>query len=340
MKTYKPLKAVAVSLLALLIFTFWRHTQLPPTGSTTSPSLTKDVPKVTDGKPSVNEPAGQPPLEPSPAQHAKFMGFFATPIRFFGKVVDQTGSPIVGAKVALRPHDRPSGKGSTIYQVSDASGNFSVSALIGAALYIEVEKDGYYRVVPREGKPGSYGGFDYALNQGQGIHSPDAQNPVVFVLHKPGAIEPLIHQPKLRPRVPKDGSVLKVSLDPSTRENLHYLEIQCWTDDKNRDENGRFDWRFKVTVPNGGLLLRKDQYDFEAPLNGYQTDVELHMPKTLDLAKWRRTFEGDYFVRFDDNVFARVNLSMGAFGAHYVVVQSYLNPKPGSRNLEADPSQR
>jgi len=86
-------------------------------------------------------------------------------------------------------------------------------------------------------------------------------------------------------------------------------------------------------VPNGGLIARKDAFEFEAPEGGYLPSDSVEMPATLG-NQWRSSAERSYFVRFDDETFGRVELEMQAGGDHFVVWKSFLNPKAGSRNLE------
>jgi hypothetical protein len=259
----------------------------------------------------------------------KYESLFNTPISFFGKVVDQFGTPVPAVAIRVNINNNPQGEGDSLVIQSDASGLFSIEGQKGLALYIEVSKENYHRVVPDSNSPGSYGGFAYGLNQGRGIHVPDPSKPVIFVLRKPAGAEALIHQPKRRPRLPKDGSVVRLDVGPNA--GSHFLELQCWTDDQNQGAEGKYDWRFRLSAPQGGLVVREGS-SFEAPLDGYKRVIEMSMSKSND--SWSRHFGSDFFVRFDDGIYARISLSITAFGAHYAVFESYLNPKIGSRNLE------
>ena len=44
-----------------------------------------------------------------------------------------------------------------------------------------------------------------------------------------------------------------------------------------------------------------------------------------------------FFVRLADNRYARINFQMITGGDHFIVLESFLNPTPGNRNLEFDP---
>ena len=110
--------------------------------------------------------------------------------------------------------------------------------------------------------------------------------------------------------------------------------VRCWNQELTRPPGRRqYDWRLEITVPNGGLIARKDAFEFEAPEGGYLPSDSVEMPATLG-DQWRSSAERAYFVRFDDETFGRVELQMQAGGDHFVVWKSFLNPKAGSRNLE------
>jgi hypothetical protein len=78
----------------------------------------------------------------------------------------------------------------------------------------------------------------------------------------------------------------------------------------------------------------------KAPEGGYVSSDMIEMPASLPRDQWSSSAERSYFIRFDDLTFARANLRMISGGDHFVVWESFLNPKLGSRNLEYDASQR
>lgn len=98
------------------------------------------------------------------------------------------------------------------------------------------------------------------------------------------------------------------------------------------------DWRLEVSVPGGGLVVREDAMAFEAPEGGYLPSDTIEMPASLQ--RWSRAAERSYFFRFVDGTTARADLRMHAGGDHFVVWESFFNPKPGSHNLESDPGNK
>jgi hypothetical protein len=280
-------------------------------------------------------PIPSSPKNPAAVQQAKFATAFAAPITFYGKVIDQNGAPVSGASVDMQANNTAWRSGKPYHTIANAQGEFSISGSTGLSLYVKVSKPGYHRVLTRGGKPGSDGGFAYGTNLGDGIHHPDPQKPAVFVLQKPGVLEPLLRIDEIRKKVGKNGEALRLSLD----DGSHTITIQCWTDDANPTAQRRYDWRFRVSVPGGGMAPREGTFAFEAPVDGYRPSVEHAMSKDLPDGQWKDSVEKSYFVRFSDNVHARIDVRVIAHGAHFVVFSGYLNPKVGSRNLESDPAQ-
>lgn len=137
-----------------------------------------------DLSPSPSVPSS--PENPAAVQEAKFERAYEAPITFYGLVVDQNDNPIAGANVEMQANDKPWERGTPHHTTSNKRGEFSITGISGLSLYVNVSKDGYYRVLTREGKLGSDGGFAYGTNLGDGVHRPDSQKPVVFIFAKIG----------------------------------------------------------------------------------------------------------------------------------------------------------
>lgn len=272
---------------------------------------------------------------PDTSPAAKFLAAFTSPISYHGCVVDQHGDPVSNAKVEYILNDKPLKDGSRHTTSTDAQGYFTIFGS-GLSMYVEVSKEGYYRVPPRGGQNGSFGGFGQDLTER--TQSSDRDNPVVYVLYKAGQTEFLIRRRKTDIKIAKNGAPTSLMLgDHNTN---HSVIVQCWTDDTKHGAEGQYNWRFMISVPNGGLLVRNDAFAFEAPQNGYHPFDEYMMSVSLPANQWKSSVEKSYFVRFNDNIYGRINVRMISGGDHFVVFSSYLNPKTGSRNLEADPKQR
>jgi hypothetical protein len=260
------------------------------------------------------------------------MAAFRTPISFFGRVNDQYGSAVPLADVKIAANDKPLGGRPSEYTLkSDTDGLFAITGIVGITLSIEVSKPGYQVIPPADNKVTSSGVFDYGLSSNRGPHHPDKENPVIFTLHKHGPLESLHKVGERNFRIPRDGTPLSISLDQG---QTHQVILRCWNTDSQRAAGQRqYDWWFEITISNGGLAPQTG-LDSEAPPNGYVPNDIVDMPGSLPAEKWHGFIQKSYFIRFDDGIFARAKLEMHAGGDHFVVWESVLNPRPGSRNLE------
>ena len=273
----------------------------------------------------------------------EFAAAHLTPILFYGKAVDQNGLPIPDATVTYRANNIPWGGGARSQMKTDASGEFQISSK-GLSLYVEVSKDNY-RSLPRRSdiapgvadqRPVSSGTYPYAKQFAGTVHKPDNAHPVIFTLHKSGELERLINHPGKDLIMAKDGSPIRVELNPGNPKTV--IEMQCWTDDKIPNAERHYDWRFKMTVLSGGLEERLDEIAFIAPPSGYEErSFDYLMKKELPGNQWRDEVAKSFFVRFEDDTYAILDVNMISGGGHFAVVSSRLNPKPGSRNLETAP---
>jgi len=306
----------------------------------------KSADQLAQSKPSPTPQAaaaiGAPPLTQDQVEKNKAVikqveNAFATPIAFYGRVIDQNGAPVGAASVGYAPIDNFLASTTRYTGVSDANGYFSIEGVKGVALSVGVGKQGYYAVDDKYDKsPSSAATFAYGMGPDSYRQSPPTKDkPAIFVLHKMGKTEPLVRVEKST-RIPKDGTSVSVDLMNGSLSSDGSFRVEAWTQ---APTSGRkFAWRCRVSVPGGGLIERKGEFDFEAPSDGYEESVEITIPQ--DAEQWTSQQQRNYFVRLQDNRYARVNFRMIAGGNHYFILESFLNPKPGSRNLEFDPSKK
>ena len=285
------------------------------------------------------------PEESSPGA-LEFAAAHLTPILFYGKVVDQNGNPVPDAEVEFSGNNIPWGGAARQQIKTDANGEFRITST-GISLSVNVSKENYRSLLRRSnispeeaaGDPSSSDSFNYAKLFGPTVHKPDNAHPVIFTLHKSGELEPLINQPGKDLIMAKDGSPIRVELNPGNPKTV--IEMQCWTDDKIPNAERHYDWRFKMTVLSGGLEERLDEIAFIAPSSGYEErSFDYSMKKELPSNQWRDEVAKSFFVRFEDDTYAILDVNMISGGGHFAVVSSRLNPKPGSRNLETAPPKK
>jgi hypothetical protein len=252
----------------------------------------------------------------------------AAKIVFYGKVVDQDGKPLsevqvsgkTGSKVAFYTEEHRE------YQTTtDVNGLFVFDNFKGDGLVIDLKKAGY--------KFGSDNrNFLYsAITGDQKRHHPNPEKPVMFTMFKSMGTEPLIFYYGEFFYGKTDGTPLRIDLANIKSVNQGGdLEIKIVKNQNTKE------WLTTLTVLEGGLVEEGKDYQFLAPLTGYENPVLLDIPLT------QRNFENPYYIKSQNGRhFSRVVLSINLdsedkFG---VALRVWLNPS-GSRNLEYDPKKR
>lgn len=259
--------------------------------------------------------------------HEAFLAAFQTPISFWGKVIDEQGNAVGDVVVVLTANNRPDGKGTNYQRSTDDKGLFSITGIHGMSLHVEVSKEGYYQTVE------SRGGTIYGTRGTSDRSVPTEDSPTIFILRRKGESAQLYVSERLI-RMRKDGATVALSLETgkSVPAGQGHLLVECWTEDQEKDGQGHYSWRCRLSVPGGGLIKRVGEYDFLAPADGYQPHNDITPPKE----KWSAEAEREYFVRTADNRYARIKLSLQTRGDHFLVIESHFNPQQGDRNLEYD----
>lgn len=326
---------IILGLLLVLAIMWWLLRQEPHELSFQEMATPKEPSKVATGLPPLTPEQKQQQTQTNPEKLAGFKASFATPINLYGKVLDQHGDPVSSASVQYSVLGLTGKEGQQI--TSKPDGSFEITGHRGGTLSVEVSKAGYRKVPGADDEVGSGKLFYFGLG-----HPPASspQESIVFTLQKPGVIEPLIHADERNYPLTRDGSPMEIDLHPGG-SSAHRVVLRCWNKElESRPQTEpRYDWRLEITVPGGGITERKDIMAFEAPEAGYEPKAMIDMPVDAK-PHWSASAERTYFVRFKDNTFARVALRMRARGDRFIVWESHLNPKAGSRNLDTEPAQR
>lgn len=246
---------------------------------------------------------------------------YKMPISFYGRVEDDLRQPVSGADIKfswVNLSSEGTGQKST---TSDAAGNFSLTGAVGKALTVQVRKQGYKHSVSR-----NQSSFEYAMFAEPKYHQPDAANLIVFVLRKDREAEPLIvrknQEATLQPGQSKsfvigpNGATVVVERLPGGEANA-------------------LGWDARVTTPGGGVTLSTEEFPFEAPEGGYEEAIVI-TDKTPKPPAWVGDTRASIYVKTPQG-YARVVVHYIP-NMDWVYVDSYFNPKPGSRNLEFDPA--
>lgn len=259
-------------------------------------------------------------------ERQKGLDEWRTPIEFYGKVVDENTNVVAGASVHFVWTDLSPKGNSEKDTTSDQNGLFFLSNTNGKNLIVQVSKDGYYSYQP-------FGAaFNYA-GENQNF-SPDASNPVLFRLKKKGVAEPLVAFEK-NYQISVSGKPLEIDLKTGAIAPPGQGIIMQYVKQPQNQDDRLYDWSFQITMPNGGLLLSTDEFDFVAPVNGYASSDLVEM-KSSPASEWQSRMKRQYFVRLPDGTYARLVLDLMSHNGS-LKVQVFSNPS-GSRNLEFDPS--
>lgn len=336
MKSRKKIFLLGGLALLLILFLWWMQAAQKPVSlpTTSKPSASE---QSTD-KPNTPE-VPQVKSEKNKAVIKQIENAFAAPIAFYGRVIDQNGNPVAGASVDYSPIDNFRSSATHYTGLSDAGGYFSIKDIQGIALSVGVDKRGYYPVADKYDKsPSSSATFAYGMGPDSYRQSPPTKDkPAIFVLQKMGETVPLVYRPERQYKVPKNGEPVEIDLETGRQVQKGNIRFERWANDQSKNEKGRFDWSFKISVPNGGIIERKGDFDFEEPGGGYEENADISMPTSLG-DKWQYTVKKGYFLKLPEGNFARLNVTI--FGGHNnsLVLESFLNPTPGDRNLEFDPA--
>lgn len=254
---------------------------------------------------------------------------YKTPIYFYGKVVDESGKPIEDAKIKIMVADVELSPGKRYDLISNAAGLFSLTDAHGAAITVDVTKEGYN---PTSRSSGMFRLGDLQSNSDPNLPSP--ADPAVFVLQSIGKTDSLI-KARAFIHVPRNGQPVYIDLTTgkAVSGSQGNVRVETFIDDESKNAQGRYSWRCEVSVPGGGLVERIDQFVFEAPADGYQNTDEIDMPQNAD--NWKPMVQRQYFLQLGDGRYARVQFEVVAQGVHFFSIQSYLNPVSGSRNLSS-----
>jgi hypothetical protein len=251
-----------------------------------------------------------------------------TPISFYGKVVDEKGTPVGGANAKVSVTDKIFQDGTSYIKTTDGAGLFSIADVHGLAVGITVSKEGYYQT------PKSYGVYGYAAGVSSDGPKPTPDHPAVFVLRKKGEGVQLILK-SVSSHLPRNGSPISLDLEAGqvVAGNAGNFQIVLSSNVNEADPNTGYDWKYSLSVPGGGLVERTDNLDFMAPNDGYQPSADGSF--TAGQQRYSRGIDKQYFVKLADGKYARIQVSLNADANSHFVVTAYINPTTGQQNLEA-----
>jgi hypothetical protein len=258
------------------------------------------------------------------------------PFSFYGVVVDENNKPVAGATVKISVGgELGSTQGETEHDLqSGPDGLFSLEEIRGMDATVTVGKDGYYSL------PDKHNGPWFWMAQGfKPGTMPSKDQPAIFPLKKKGPTEPLIVlKTNGSVHVPTDGTSVDYNLEKRRvfKGQPGTFNVQLWVDAHDSKSNQPYHWKYRITVPGGGIQPATNEYEFSAPSSGYQEFFENEI--TPGAPGWNDSREQKFFVRLADGRYARIRFEVRALG-DFFIENGYLNPS-GSQNLEFDPAKR
>lgn len=235
------------------------------------------------------------------------------PINFWGRVVDESNNVVFGANVHFVWNDLSANGTSDADTKSDGNGFFSLLGRRGKGMTVTVSKDGYYDT------SSSRQSFEYAQPESRFI--PDPNRPVVFYLRKKhGGAELVSTNAEITLAV---GKVISFPLNAQTTLQIELLtNAPMW----------QKQWATHVSVINGGIQPAIEEFPFEAPPEGYESELELNLDTPKPPA-WMNLYQGGEFYIKTANGYGRLELKMIS-GKNFMEISFLLNPS-GSTNLES-----
>ncbi len=266
------------------------------------------------------------------------------PVSFYGRVVDQSGQPIVGTAVTVsvrstaEPLPGDSEDIVTPYNLTtDSNGQFQVTNIKGSLLTVEaLAKDGYEAPDPI---PGEYW---YSASMGNSLFTPNADKPEVFTMWKLAGAQTLIVK-SISAQANYDGTPVYVNL-------VNGRIVQSGGDIKISvvrnpavlaPGQNQYDWTATISAVAGGVIVSHDAFMYVAPSTGYQSQVTLGF--NASDSQWTSVQSVPLYVQSRNGQnYARVYLTIGTSPDDKpwaaVSMQSYLN-NAGATNLEYNPNQ-
>lgn len=254
------------------------------------------------------------------------------PIGFWGQVVDQNGKPIEEVKITYRvSKPRAMWDSNTELQTltTDAKGFFHIKDYGSGFSFEAFEKKGY--AVTK----GQRVGFNYGESSERYI--PDENNPKVYTLIREDEIPSLLANDS-RLLLEWDGVPIYYDLKEGKLGKTGQIKITAKRGEvRGEGQQARYDWSFKIEIPNGGLIETNREKAFLAPEEGYLSVWEYGFLSSDP--NWRHHKEGEVymFLKLPEGNYGRLMIRFTAEPGSRLSgkIESYLNPS-GGRLLEYD----
>jgi hypothetical protein len=251
-----------------------------------------------------------------------------TPIRFYGRVIDENQRSVADATVHFQWNDLSPRGTSDSQSTSDAQGLFSLADVNGKGVSVRVSKEGYYTSI--ETNRISY---EFANPYEESYYLPNPDEPVTFRLRRKGDAQQLVAK-TTKTMIPYgDGNSARIDLFSGSESSVGQLVLTVSKPDR-RGIHFPYDWRISIAILNGGLREHAEEFAFEAPADGYQPSID-YSSHAENGTKGVALEKKLYFAFDQPKRYGRLSLRTDG-NSRYVFIDYVLNPS-GSRNLENGP---
>lgn len=288
----------------------------PPVSATPSNSATEPI--VSGYKPSV--------INKGEAMQAAMLEKNNKSLDIYGRVIDQYGQPVAGAKVEgsiLLNVSMVSSGGETHHTETDSDGRFQILGVHGVHMGTQPQKQGYL--------------FDSKLSpQRPDNYQPDPNNPVIFTMWKLRGAEPLVSY-SVDSKIAYDGTSTAFDiLTGQTSPNGDLRVTLSRSPREVRRSGQKFDWNIRIEMLHGGLLPEDEPYPYWAPEGDYKQLFEFAM--SSNNVPWQSRLTQSFFVKTAQGRYGRMQIDLhAALTPARIEIDLSMNPS-GSQNLESSAS--
>lgn len=291
---------VAVLIALVLWYRMKKSVETPPTTAPNLPVSANTLP----AQPMTNTNVATPSTQNKGEQMKEGLtAMNDVPIVFYGRLADQFGSPVVGAKIAanVRIYNGVQSTVEHLKTMSDGNGFFQIQGGKGESLGVVPTKEGYVLAATD-----TYFRYSYMYPD---HFSPDPNNPTVIKMWKLQGAEPLVDISKkyelpftsapiffdlVAGKIVTTGGDLKITVSrPAGIISQQHPQ----------------DWSIQIEVEDGGLIetsFAESRITYSAPEDGYQATDTLENNNGPDLV------DKMFFIQSrNGQVYSKVHLLFG-----------------------------
>lgn len=265
------------------------------------------------------------------AQYNEMQRHWNVPIRFFGKITDQSGLPMPNVEVEFRIRSFPKAITSHARMdftggrtTTDNDGKFSINGYNGDVLSIDALRKPGYRM-PKQVLSFPYGG-------GKADHSPDDSRPVLFILVQTGQVKAKVAYEN-NIRIDWNGDPQKITIG----DNLGSIKLFCARDMVGPQQKRGFNWTVRIESTDIAMV-EKATYPPSpslAPSIGYNDFIRLGGDEHQ--TPWNDFQERRIYIKTKDGRYGLINLGLYIArpnDSNVGAVVSVLLAEPGTQYIE------